>query len=111
MVGGPQTGRWRAYLVQNTWGHLGTRGMCTAAFPPRHVHAEIAQPPLPPTFTTFNPLLPPRINQNVVLEATLLKPQMCIPGADHTGEKPTSVRSRVPLLCSRARSHCWLCSL
>ncbi|KAI7844816.1 hypothetical protein COHA_001695 [Chlorella ohadii] len=28
--------------------------------------------------------------KNVVLEATLLKPQMCIPGADHTGEKPTS---------------------
>ena len=29
--------------------------------------------------------------QNVVLEATLLKPQMCIPGADYTGEKPTAV--------------------
>ncbi|PRW44409.1 fructose-1,6-bisphosphate aldolase [Chlorella sorokiniana] len=28
--------------------------------------------------------------KNVVLEATLLKPQMCIPGADYTGEKPTS---------------------
>lgn len=44
----------------------------------------------------------PTSKQNVVLEATLLKPQMCIPGADYTGEKPTSVRSRVPLLCTPA---------
>lgn len=45
-------------------------------------------------------------HQNVVLEATLLKPQMCIPGADYTGERPTSVRSIdcTPLSCSPRES-------
>lgn len=69
------------------------------ARPPTQLHIQTALPatcpnaphcaaPLPPC----SPL--PFLMQNVVLEATLLKPQMCIPGADCTGEKPPAVRVR-----------------
>lgn len=63
-------------------------------------------PPAPPcgsptTKCAHSPHAPP--TQNVALEATLLKPQMCIPGADYSGEKPTSVRA--PLLCLHGALH------